>query len=238
MTDTIVLLSGGQDSTTALGWALREWGPARTVAFDYGQRHRVELEQSAKISEMLGAESHVVLPLEALKVLGGAALTNDSIEVEETATAESLNSHAWAHGLPSTFVPGRNMLFLTLAAAYGAKFGIYDLVTGVCGQDRAGYPDCRAEFVRAAEIALSVALDEPVSIYAPLVDQTKAQTWALAEDLGILDVVIEQSHTCYHGERTVLHEWGYGCAACPACAERRRGWEEYKHPMLTTERPA
>jgi 7-cyano-7-deazaguanine synthase len=226
--DTIVLLSGGQDSTTTLAWAIREWGPARTIAFDYDQRHRVELEQSEKISKLLGAESHIVLPVEALKVLGGAALTNKDIEVEAEASEHSLNAHAWSHGLPSTFVPGRNMLFLTLAAAYGAKFGIYDLVTGVCGQDRAGYPDCRVEFVRAAEIALSVALDENVSIYAPLVDQTKAQTWALADDLGILDVIIEHTHTCYFGERDIKHEWGAGCGSCPACVERARGWEEYR----------
>jgi 7-cyano-7-deazaguanine synthase len=230
--NTIVLLSGGQDSTTALAWALREWGPARTVAFDYGQRHRVELEQSAIISKELGAESHVVLPVEALKVLGGAALTNDNIKVEAEASEYSLNSHAWAHGLPSTFVPGRNMLFLTLAAAYGAKFGIYDLVTGVCGQDRAGYPDCRAEFIRSAEATLSLALDEPVSITAPLVDQTKAQTWALADDLGILDVIIEHTHTCYFGNRNVRHDWGYGCGECPACIERIKGWDQFSSDKL------
>lgn len=231
----IVLLSGGQDSTTALAWALREWGPCRTVSFDYGQKHRVELEQADIISKELGAESHIVLPVEALKVLGGAALTNEAIDVEVEASEHSLNAHAYVRGLPSTFVPGRNMLFLTLAAAYGAKFGDYDLVTGVCEQDRSGYPDCRAEFIRAAEIALSVALDEPaLKIYAPLVDQSKEATWSLAEDLGILDVIIEHTHTCYYGDRTVLHDWGYGCGQCPACVERIKGWERFKHPLIST----
>lgn len=234
--DTIVLLSGGQDSTTVLAWALRDLGEARTVSFDYGQRHRVELEQSEKISKTLGAQSHIVLPVEALKVLGGAALTNDGIAVEAEAGPDSLNMHAFNHGLPSTFVPGRNMLFLTLAAAYGAKFGIYDLVTGVCGQDRAGYPDCRAEFVTAAEVALTAALDEKVTITAPLLDYTKAQTWSLAEELGVLDVIIELTHTCYHGEHNLRFEWGFGCGVCPACEERARGWEEYVHPTIINPR--
>jgi len=236
--DTIVLLSGGQDSTTVLAWALRDLGFARTISFDYGQRHRVELEQSKKISELFGAESHVVLPVEALHVLGGAALTSDTIKVEAKASADSRNAHAFTHGLPSTFVPGRNMLFFTLAAAYGAKFGIYDLVTGVCQQDRSGYPDCRAEFVQAAQDALSAALDERVSITAPLLNHTKAQTWALADELGILDVIIDYTHTCYHGDRDVKHEWGYGCGSCPACVERSKGYEEWCHPQLLGQRPA
>jgi 7-cyano-7-deazaguanine synthase len=224
---SIVLLSGGQDSTTALAWALHEFQGVRTVSFDYGQRHRVELEQADKISKELGAESHVVIPVEALSWLGGAALTDKHVEVEAQASAESLNAHAWAHGLPSTFVPGRNMLFLTLAAAYGAKFGIYDLVIGICEQDRSGYPDCRFEFAEAAQVALSLALDEPVGIHTPLVSVSKADTWRMAYELGILDVIIRDTHTCYHGDRTELREWGYGCGKCPACVERARGWFEF-----------
>lgn len=231
---TIVLLSGGQDSTTCLAWALREHGAAMTVSFDYGQRHKIELEQAALISKTLGAESHDVIPVEALSWLAGAALTNESIDVEAQASAESLNAHAWAHGLPSTFVPGRNMLFLTLAAAYGAKFGIYDLVAGMCQQDRAGYPDCRHEFIDAAEDALTLALDEQVTIETPLMNLTKAETWALADELGIVNVVIDLTHTCYHGERDVRHEWGAGCGICPACVERARGWDQFvAHGRLT-----
>ena len=233
---SIVLLSGGQDSTTALAWALSEGMTCRTVAFDYGQRHKVELQQADIISKRLGAESHVVIPLEALSWLGGAALTNEHIEVEEEATEGSLNMHAWAHGLPSTFVPGRNMLFLTLAAAYGAKYGIYDLVTGICEQDRSGYPDCRAEFAEAAQAALSLALDEPVAIHTPLVTVSKADTWRMADELGILDVIINDTHTCYYGDRTEFRAWGYGCGSCPACVERAKGFEQFsaahldKHP--------
>jgi 7-cyano-7-deazaguanine synthase len=233
----IVLLSGGQDSTTALAWALKQGMVVRTVAFDYGQRHKVELEQADIISKRLGAISHVVIPVEALSWLGGAALTNPHIEVEEEASPDSLNVHASVHGLPSTFVPGRNMLFLTLAAAYGAKFGIYDLVTGICEQDRAGYPDCRFEFAEAAQYALTLALDEPVSIYTPLVSVSKADTWGMADELGILDVIINDTHTCYHGDRTELHPWGYGCGSCPACVERAKGFEQFSAEALD-QRPA
>lgn len=228
MTQTIVLLSGGQDSTTCLAWARNELGPGiRTVAFDYGQRHKVELEQAEWIAaRMEGVISHAELPVEALKYLGGAALTNPDIEIEGVASEESLNAHAHSRGLPSTFVPGRNMLFLTLAAAYGARFGIYDLVTGVCEQDRAGYPDCRAEFIEAAETALSLALDEQVTIYAPLLKRNKAETFALAHQYGMLDVIVDHTHTCYNGvhDEEHKHDWGYGCGECPACVEREKGW--------------
>lgn len=229
MTQSIVLLSGGQDSTTCLAWARQNLGPGiRTISFNYGQRHRVELDRAEDIaSRFEGVVSHAELPLEALHHLGGAALTNPNIEVEAEASEESLNAHAYAHNLPSTFVPGRNFLFFGLAAAYGAKFGIYDLVTGVCEQDRAGYPDCRAEFVKAAEEALSLALDEPVTIHAPLLERNKAATWALADSLGVLTTIIEHTHTCYHGTRDVKHEWGYGCGECPACVERMKGYYDY-----------
>lgn len=226
--ESIVLLSGGQDSTTCLAWAKENLGPdVRTVAFDYGQRHRVELKQAAEISDRFGAKSFSVLNAKVLNDLGGAALTDERVQVEASASPESLNMHAHKHGLPSTFVPGRNMLFLTLAAAFGARYGCYLLVTGVCQQDRAGYPDCREEFVHAASAALSLALDETVTILAPLLDKSKAQTWKLADDLGVLDVIVNLTHTCYHGDRSTKHAWGYGCGQCPACDERRRGFAEY-----------
>lgn len=228
MTPSVVLLSGGQDSTTCLAWAMHNLGTkhVHAVSFDYRQRHYVELEQARYIASLFGVEKHHVLTVEALSQLGGAALTDPSVEVEAQASAESLNSHAFARGLPSTFVPGRNMLFFTLAAALGAKYGIYDLVTGVCQQDRAGYPDCRAEFVNAAQGALTLALDETVTIHAPLLELDKKGTWELAAYLGILDTIIHDTHTCYNGVRDELYAWGYGCGTCPACLERRRGYKE------------
>jgi len=226
--ESIVLLSGGQDSTTCLAWAKQELGAGvRAVAFDYGQRHSVELKQAAEIADRLGVISFSVLNASVLHDLGGAALTDDRVDVEAMADPRSLNQHAYKHNLPSTFVPGRNMLFLTLAAAFGARFGCYDLVTGVCQQDRAGYPDCRAEFVDAAQEALSLALDERVTVHAPLLERTKGDTWRLAQDLGILDVIIEHTHTCYHGDRSQMHPWGAGCGECPACVERAKGYQEF-----------
>lgn len=225
--EAIVLLSGGQDSTTCLAWAQKALkADVRALSFDYGQRHSIELKQSARIADIFGVD-HEVLPVEALSRLSSAALTNPDIDVEAEASAESGNVHARTHGLPSTFVPGRNMLFFTLAAAYGSQFGVYDLVTGVCEQDRSGYPDCRSEFVNAAIIALSTALDERVDIHAPLLFRSKADTWRLADTLGVLDIIVQETHTCYHGDRSVMHEWGAGCGECPACVERAKGWNTY-----------
>jgi 7-cyano-7-deazaguanine synthase len=226
--ESIVLLSGGQDSTTCLAWAKETLGAGvRAVAFDYGQRHRVELEQAAKIADRIGVLSFTILDAGVLKQLGGTALTDDRVAVESVAGSNSHNEHARAHGLPSTFVPGRNMLFLTIAAAFGAKFGVYNLVTGVCQQDRAGYPDCREEFILRAQGALSYALEEEVTINIPLIDKSKGETWQLAADLGILNVIIEDTHTCYHGDRSERHPWGYGCGDCPACVERSKGYVEF-----------
>lgn len=228
MTASVVLLSGGQDSTTCLAWAMRELGNkgVHTLSFDYGQRHKIELEHAAYIASQFGVENHHVLPVSALSELGGAALTNPSIKVEAQASVDSMNAHAFSRGLPSTFVPGRNLLFFTLAAALGAKYGIYDLVTGVCQQDRSGYPDCRHEFVEAAQHALSLALDEPVALHAPLLYRSKKDTWELAASLGILDMIVHDTHTCYNGDREHFHVWGYGCAECGACLERKKGWVE------------
>lgn len=225
----IVTLSGGQDSSTCLAWALTEFrGPIRTVAFDYGQRHKVELDCAERISMNFGAISHVTLDAGALKQIGGAALTDDRIEPEVNTSKHSGNEYARAHGLPSTFVPGRNMLFLTLATAYGARFGVYDIVTGVCQADDAGYPDCRSGFVVQAGIALSEGLEEEITIHTPLMFRTKAQTWALAADLGCFEDIVEMTHTCYRGNHSIRHAWGYGCGTCGACNERRKGFAEYQ----------
>ena len=244
--DVVVLHSGGQDSTTALAWAIAQWGRRHIypVTFDYGQRHAVEMEQADKITSALDVPEAHVIDAGALRDLGAAALTNTNIDVELKASPDrggapmtEYNTYAAEHNLPSTFVPGRNMLFFTLAAAYGAGFGSSTLVTGVCATDRAGYPDCRVEFVSAAERALTLALDEDVHILAPLLRRSKSDTFALAEELGVLELVLEQTHTCYHGDRSQRHDWGYGCGECPACDERRRGWEEFRHSKFVNKLP-
>lgn len=225
----VVLFSGGQDSTTCLQWAIDRFGEEQVhpLAFEYGQKHEVEIEQGKRICEALAIKEPQYLSIEALAQLGGAALTDTDITVEAEAGPQSGNVFAHTHGLPSTFVPGRNMMFLTLAAAYGAQLGVYNLVTGVCQADAAGYPDCRQQFISDAMFALTSALDEEVQIHAPLLCLTKADTWKMAADMGILDLIITYTHTCYHGDRSVMHEWGAGCGNCPACTERRNGYKVY-----------
>lgn len=212
-----------------MAWAVKRYGLANVhpVMFEYGQRHAVELECAKAILSEMHITNGYIIPIEAFKQLGSAALTNPDIDVASDAAGTG-NVFAEKHGLPSTFVPGRNMLFLTLAIAYGAQFGAYNLVTGVCQADNAGYPDCRKVFIDAAERALSYALDEPwVQVHAPLLHLDKARTFALAEALGALDLVVNMSHTCYHGDRSVKHDSGYGCGTCPACVERINGYAKY-----------
>lgn len=229
----VVLFSGGQDSTTCLVWAMDRWGRENVfpVCIDYGQRHSQELIQAQQISDLILGRMPAVFTLEVLSQLGGAALTDPDVDVSADASGTG-NVFAESHGLPSTFVPGRNMLFFTVALAYGATFGAYDVVTGVCEADRAGYPDCRSEFVLAAQDALRAALDEPaVGIHAPLLRLNKAKTFQLADELDALDIVLELTSTCYHGTRDESkprHAWGYGCGECPACEERARGWLEFE----------
>lgn len=226
-----VLLSGGQDSTTCLFWALSPqhgaFERAEAVAFDYGQRHAVELRQAARIAEIAGVPLRV---LDLKGLLGGNALTDHSAEIGAP--------HAEDERLPATFVPGRNALFLTLAAssayARGARGedGAIHLVGGMCETDYSGYPDCRRGFVDSQQATLSLALDAPVRIHTPLMALTKAETWKLAADIGshggrrVLDVVVEESHTDYHGDRTQRHPWGYGRLDDPASILRAKGWEE------------
>lgn len=227
----VVLLSGGQDSTTCLAWAAYRWGPDNLfpVSIYYGQRHKIELDCAHAVCETLGVREPRVLSLEILRDLGGAALTDERVVVDTDATGTG-NVFAEEHDLPSTFVPGRNLLFFTSAIAFGARHGVYNLVTGVCEADAAGYPDCRGEFVDAAQDALRAALDESrVLIHAPLLERSKAETFLLAEELGVLDTIIEQTHTCYHGNHDTKHDWGYGCGACGACEERANGWLQYRN---------
>ncbi|MGL4463693.1 MAG: 7-cyano-7-deazaguanine synthase QueC [Planctomycetia bacterium] len=214
----LVLFSGGQDSTTCLYWAIQNF-PAGVVAlgFDYGQRHKIELEQAAKIAAMAGAPFHV---LNTTGLLGDSALTDPTRGVD--------GAHPREASLPATFVPGRNLIFLSLAASFAYSRGMSDLVTGVCQTDFSGYPDCRRVFIESLETTLSLALaPRDFRIHTPLMYLDKADTFKLAADLGALAVVLEHSHTDYNGDRTERHPWGYGRLDNDASRLRAKGWEEY-----------
>jgi 7-cyano-7-deazaguanine synthase len=226
MDKALVLFSGGQDSTVCLAWALSRFGHVETVGFDYRQRHAAELAARPRVREglarlpwngTLGADH--VLSIDTLKELGGSALTADmAIEMG-------------ANGLPTTFVPGRNVMFLTVAAALGYRRGIADLIGGMCETDFSGYPDCRHETIQASARALSLGLDREVRVHTPLMWIDKAGTWRLAEQLGgpaLVDLILEETVTCYEGDRSRRHGWGYGCGICPACDLRAKGYAKYR----------
>tara|TARA_R110000850_G_scaffold23831_1_gene70132 strand:+ start:24595 stop:25302 length:708 start_codon:yes stop_codon:yes gene_type:complete len=224
----LVLFSGGQDSATCLADALARYARVETVGFDYGQRHRVELECRTAFretirdrfpawGERLGPDH--MLDAGVLRSLGQSAMTDD-VAIEMTQA-----------GLPSTFVPGRNLLFFTLAGALAYRRGLSVLIGGMCETDYSGYPDCRATTMAAQQQTLRLGLDTDIRIETPLMYIDKAATWAMAERLGgtaLVDLIIEQTHTCYLGDRTRRHDWGYGCSACPACELRASGWTRWK----------
>jgi 7-cyano-7-deazaguanine synthase len=223
----LVLFSGGQDSATCLAWALARFSAVETIGFDYGQRHRVELDSRTRIIDRLKSEfpewggklgeDHVI----DLSVLG---------QVSETAlTRDSAIAFA-AGGLPNTFVPGRNLLFFTFAAATGYRRGLRHLVGGMCETDYSGYPDCRDDTLKALQATLSLGMDHRFVIHTPLMWRDKKATWDLARDLGgdaLVEMIRVESHSCYLGERGRLHAWGHGCGSCPACDLRRKGWEAF-----------
>lgn len=213
----LVLFSGGQDSTTCLYWAKGQFSRVECLAFDYGQKHRVELDQAKKIAGDANVSFSV---LDIRDTLSGSALT----EHEKDVSAE----HEKNADLPSSFVPGRNALFLTLAAAHAYNRDIFDLVGGMCQTDYSGYPDCRRVFVEAIETSLSLAMDCDLRIHTPLMYLTKAETWKLANDLGILEVIRDDTHTDYNGDRTTKNDWGYGKLDNPASELRAKGYEEAK----------
>ena len=214
----VVVLSGGQDSVTCLGWAVKMYAEVHCIGFKYGQKHEIELEQARKICMSMGV-SFNVHSIPSLKHLGDSALT----------TKGDVNTqHHRNENLPASFVPNRNALFLTIAHAYAQRIGAGDIVTGVCQTDYSGYPDCRNEFVTQLEKTLNIGYETNIRIQTPLMYLTKAETFALAEECEVLDTVIEHSHTCYNGNRETRNEWGYGCGGCPACELRARGYEEYK----------
>ena len=220
---SLVLFSGGQDSTVCLAWALKRFARVETVGFDYGQRHRSELAARPRILARLSDSGRLgqdhLLPLDVLKAIGGSALTDD------------LKIEMGANGLPTSFVPGRNVMFLTAAAALGYRRGITELVGGMCETDYSGYPDCRDETVQATARALSLGLGREVQVHTPLMYLDKAATWKLAEELGgaaLVELIVEESVTCYEGDRTQRHDWGYGCGVCPACELRAAGYKKYR----------
>ncbi|ADM08530.1 hypothetical protein PB2503_02262 [Parvularcula bermudensis HTCC2503] len=222
----LVLLSGGQDSATCLAWALGRYRVVETLGFDYGQRHRVELDARERVRAWwadrpeggaLGADHR--LPVPAFGEIGDTAMTAE-VEIEMA-----------ANGLPTTFVPGRNLAFLVFAGALALRRGLSVVVGGMCQTDAAGYPDCRWETIKAQADALSLGIDPSLSVATPLMFRSKAETWALAQELGgddLVSMIVEDTHTCYRGDREHRHPWGYGCGDCPACHERARGWATWQ----------
>ena len=223
----LVLFSGGQDSTTCLAWALERFERVETVAFDYGQRHRIELAQRGVLRDALAeikprwahrlGPDHV-LDLASLGAISDTALTSDrAIEMG-------------AKGLPNTFVPGRNLVFLTFAAALAYRRGMKRIVGGMCETDFSGYPDCRDDTIKAMQVALNLGMESRFVLETPLMWLDKAQSWDLAKELGggaLVEAIVEHSHTCYLGERGKRHAWGFGCGECPACKLRAQGFEKW-----------
>ncbi|WP_442958027.1 7-cyano-7-deazaguanine synthase QueC [Phenylobacterium sp.] len=224
-TGALVLFSGGQDSTVCLAWALDRYPRVETVGFDYGQRHAVELQARQAVRARMAeafpdwaarlGEDHM-LEMRGFGAIGDTAMTGErAFEIT-------------AKGLPSTYVPGRNLVFLAYAAALADRRGLRVLVGGMCETDFSGYPDCRREAIDAMERALNLGMAQDFRIETPLMRLTKAETWALAKGLGgeaLVELTLEESHTCYRGERDVRRPWGYGCGTCPACELRARGYE-------------
>jgi 7-cyano-7-deazaguanine synthase len=223
----IVLFSGGQDSTTCLAWALSKFDYVETIAFDYKQRHSVELECRLNVISNIRKQ----FP-EWKNKLGEDHLLSIPVlsDISDTSLTSLSEIKYQKNGLPSTFVPGRNLLFLVLTGSLAYRRGISNIVTGVCETDFSGYPDCRNETIKAQEKALSLGLDMPIEIHTPLMWIDKSQTWELSYDLGgnsLVDMICKDTHTCYLGDRSQKYEWGYGCGTCPACDIRKRGWENF-----------
>ncbi len=224
----LVLFSGGQDSTTCLAWALSRYSHVETIGFDYGQRHAIELTVRPELLKKMRqfspewearlGEDHMI-DLSLISQLSQTAMTEDiAIEMQE-------------NGLPNTFVPGRNLMFMMVAATLAYRRGLNVLVGGMCETDFSGYPDCRDDTMKALQVTLNLGMATRLKLETPLMWINKAQTWELAEDLGgstMVDLIRADTHTCYLGERGELHEWGHGCGTCPACELRARGYLQYK----------
>jgi 7-cyano-7-deazaguanine synthase len=224
----LVLFSGGQDSATCLAWALERFGRVETVGFDYGQRHRVELDVRPGLLGALRSrfpawagrlgDDHML----DLGVLG---------QVSDTALTRDVEIAMQGNGLPNTFVPGRNLVFVTFAAALAYRRGLRHLVAGVCETDYSGYPDCRDDTMKAMQLALNLGMETRFVLHTPLMWIDKAETWRLAESLGgavLVDLIRDETHSCYRGDRSRSHDWGRGCGECPACHLRAEGWRRYR----------
>lgn len=214
----VVVLSGGQDSVTCLGLALNNYEKVYAVGFAYGQRHTVELACAEQICKENNVQ-FVIFEIPALRTIGNSALIGDEGDVNAR--------HSQHDNLPASFVPNRNAMFLTTAHAYAQKVGAQYVVTGVCETDYSGYPDCRRVFIDTLQTALNVGYETDIQFVTPLMQLNKAETFELADKVGFLATVIEQSHTCYNGVRRHLHDWGYGCGECPACKLREKGYKEF-----------
>ncbi|MEW6437514.1 MAG: 7-cyano-7-deazaguanine synthase QueC [Pseudomonadota bacterium] len=228
MTQALVLFSGGQDSTTCLAYALARCDRVETIGFDYGQRHRIELDQRGKIREKIVG----IDPLWAQR-LGEDHLIDLGVlgQISATAMTRDVAITTEANGLPNTFVPGRNLVFLAFAAAVAYRRGLQHIVGGMCETDFSGYPDCRDATIKAMQTALNLGMEKNFVLDTPLMWLDKAATWTLAEELGgqaLVDLILEDTHTCYLGERGTRHDWGYGCGTCPACTLRAKGWTQYR----------
>jgi len=223
----LVLFSGGQDSTTCLAWALARYEHVETIGFDYGQRHAIELQVRPRVLD----------GVRAIADWGGRLGVDHFVEMRElaqlsdTALTQEAEIRMNSRGLPNTFVPGRNLLFFTYAAAVAYRRDIQVLVGGMCETDYSGYPDCRDDTLKAMQIALSLGMDRRFTVETPLMWIDKAQTWQLAQDLGgdaLVELIRRETHTCYLGDRMTLHEWGAGCGNCPACALRADGFDRWR----------
>jgi 7-cyano-7-deazaguanine synthase len=223
----LVLFSGGQDSATCLAWALQRFARVEMLGFDYGQRHVVELACRANLLDgMKSLRADWAVKLGDSHTLAIPTLA----EISDTALTRDVAIAMGEDGLPNTFVPGRNLVFLTFAAALAYRRGIRHIIGGMCETDYSGYPDCRNETIKALQVAISLGMDQPFELHTPLMWLDKASTWKLANELGgagLVELIRERSHTCYLGERGARHEWGYGCGECPACVLRAKGWQEY-----------
>ncbi|TPK52998.1 MULTISPECIES: 7-cyano-7-deazaguanine synthase QueC [unclassified Mesorhizobium] len=223
----IVLFSGGQDSTTCLAWALERFEHVETIGFDYGQRHRVELD----------IRPEVLTAIRQGFPSWGSKLGEDRVidvtvlgQVSDTALTRNVEIAMLENGLPNTFVPGRNLLFMIFAAAVAYRRGARHIVTGVCETDYSGYPDCRDDTMKAMQLALNLGMDQRFVVHTPLMWLDKAETWRMANSLGgtaLVDLILDKTHTCYNGNRTEQHVWGWGCGNCPSCELRANGYRQF-----------
>jgi 7-cyano-7-deazaguanine synthase len=230
----LVLFSGGQDSTVCLAWALERFARVETVGFHYGQRHAVELDVRPRLRERMAElkpEWKIRLGDDHMIALGALGQVSDTALTSETAIAFAEN------GLPNTFVPARNLVFFTFAAAIAYRRGIRNLVGGMCETDYSGYPDCRDDTIKAMQVALSLGLDKRLTLHTPLMWIDKAETFAMAREIAgqpFFEIVVHDTHSCYLGDRSKRHDWGFGCGTCPACQLRAQGFETFNKRTLAT----